>query len=135
MSARSALDVMRHEHGKNMKKWLADTEESLSIALTAAKDGGIPLQRLYMLAPMIYSERHKTKNEALIREMIEANDRQVKIDWSYDEKSKDQFIFHYVSSYLYCFVVAGKIDEFKYDEIMEYVNEEMDLFSDDYTGE
>jgi len=115
-----------------MKQWLKETEESLSFALNAAKEGNVPLQNLYMLAPIIYSKRQKTKNEALIQKMIDANDKQVKTDWSYDEKSKDQYKFHYVSSYLFCFVVAGKIDEFKYDEIMEYVNSEMDLFIDDY---
>lgn len=115
-----------------MKKWLKEAEESLSFALNAAKDGNVPLQNLYMLAPIIYSERQKTQNEALIQEMIRANDKQVKTDWSFDEKSKEQYKFHYVSSYLFCFVVAGKIDEFKYDEIMEYVNSGMDLFTDDY---
>lgn len=39
---------------------------------------------------------------------------------------------HYVSSYLFCFVIAGKIEESKYDEIMEYVTSKMDLFTDDY---
>ncbi len=116
-----------------MEQWLKETEDSLSVALDASKDGSIPLQNLYMLAPIVYSERQKTKNEALIQEMTDANDQQVKTDWSYDEKSKEQFKFHYVSSYLYCFVVAGKIDEFKYDEIMEYVNSQMDLFTDDYS--
>ena len=118
---------------KTMEQWLKETEDSLSVALDASKDGSIPLQNLYMLAPIVYSERQKTKNEALIQEMTDANDQQVKTDWSYDEKSKEQFKFHYVSSYLYCFVVAGKIDEFKYDEIMEYVNSQMDLFTDDYS--
>jgi len=115
-----------------MKKWLSETEESLSFALNTAKDGSIPLQNLYMLAPIIYSERQKTQNEALIQEMIRENDKQVKTDWSFDEKSKEQYKFHYISSYLFCFVVAGKINEFKYDEIMDYVNSEMDLFTNDY---
>ena len=115
-----------------MKEWLKEAEESLSFALNAAKGGGITLQNLYMLAPIIYSERKKTQNEALIQEMIRANDKQVKTDWSFDEKSKEQYKFHFVSSYLFCFVIAGKIDDFKYDEIMEYVNSEMDLFTDDY---
>jgi len=115
-----------------MKKWLKEVEESLSAAVDASKDGSIPLQNLYMLAPIIYSERQKTKDESLIQEMIDANDRQVAEDWSHDEKSKDQYKFHYVSSYLFCFVVAGKIDELKYDQIMEYVNSQMDLFTDDY---
>lgn len=59
--------------------------------------------------------------------MIDANDQQVAEYWSHDEKSKDQYKFHYVSSYLFCFVVAEKIDDFKYDEVMGYVNSEMDL--------
>ncbi len=87
------------------------------------------MQNLYMLAPIIYSEREKTNNESLIQEMIVANDRQVKEDWSHDENSKNQYKFHFVSSYLYCYVVSGKIDEFKYDEIMEYVNSKMNLFT------
>ena len=67
--------------------------------------------------------------------MIEANDQKVVADWSVDKDSKNQYKFHYVSSYLYCYVVAGKIDEMKYDRIMEYVCGEMELFIDDYTGE
>ncbi len=113
-----------------MKKWLIEVEESLSKALDVSRYGTIPLQNLYMLATIIYSERQETNNESLIQEMIEANDRQVKEDWSHDDKSKDQYVFHFVSSYLYCFVVAGKIDEFKYDEIMDYVNSNMNLFTD-----
>jgi len=120
------------EIGTPMKKWLRKAEESLLKALESSRDRAVPSQNLYMLAPIIYSERQKTKNETLIQEMIEENERQVHDDWSHDEKSKDQYKFHYVSSYLFCFVVAGKIDEFKYDEIMEYVTGEMDLFSSDY---
>lgn len=67
--------------------------------------------------------------------MIEANDQKVVADWSVDKDSKNQYKFHYVSSYLYCYVVAGKIDEMKYDRIMEYVCGEMELFIDDYIGE
>ena len=115
-----------------MKSWLKEAEESLLKALDVSKDETVPSQNLYMLAPLIYSERKRTNNEALIQEMIEENERQVHEDWSHDEKSKDQYKFHYVSSYLFCFVVAGKIDEFKYDEIMEYVTGKMDLFTSDY---
>ena len=115
-----------------MHYWLNESEESLAKALSVQKDGSIPLQNLYMLAPIIYSERQKTNDRVLLQAMIDANDEQVKTDWSYDEKSKDQYKFHFVSSYLFCFVVAGKIDEFKYDRIMEYVNSEMSLFTVGY---
>ena len=118
-----------------MKNWLKESEESLSKALGASKKGSVSLQNIYMLAPIIYSERQNINNEALLQEMIEVNDRQVKEDWSLDKRSKDQYKFHFVSSYLYCFVIAGKIDEFKYDEIMNYVNSNMSLFEDDYGDE
>jgi len=45
-----------------MDKWLKEAEESLSEALNASKARAIPLHNLYMLAPIIYSERKKTKN-------------------------------------------------------------------------
>ena len=118
-----------------MNNWLEIATSSLADALEKAEGGDVPLQNLYMLAPILYSEKQNTKNEVLIQEMIEANDQQVAADWSLDENSKNQYKFHYVSSYLYCYVVAGKIDEMKYDRIMEYVCGEMDLFTDDYTGE
>ena len=120
------------KQSKSMHYWLNESEESLAKALSVQKDSSIPLQNLYMLAPIIYSERQKTNDRVLLQEMIDANDEQVKTDWSYDEKSKDQYKFHFVSSYLFCFVVAGKIDEFKYDRIMEYVNSEMSLFTVGY---
>ena len=117
-----------------MNKWLKEAETTLADALEKAEDGEIPRQNLYMLAPILYSEKFNSRDEELIQEMIDANDEQVTKDWSYDAKSKNQYKFHFVSSYLYCFVVAGKIDEFKYDRIMEYVCGEMDLFTDSYGG-
>ncbi len=118
-----------------MNKWLEEAKLSLTDALEKAKDGAILLQNLYMLAPILYSEKSNTRNEELIQEMIDANDEQVAKDWALDENSKYQYKFHFISSYLYCFVVAGKIDEMKYDKIMEYVCNEMDLFTDDYASD
>jgi hypothetical protein len=118
-----------------VKKWLEAAEASLKEALAAAESGSVEKQNLYMLAPILYSKKQNMNNEALIQEMTNANDEQVARDWSYDENSKRQYKFHYVSSYLYCFVVAGKLEELKYDEIMEYICSKMDLFTDDYTGE
>ena len=114
-----------------MKKWLKEAEESLEEALLAIDDGSIPSQNMYMLASIFYSKRQNTNNSELIEEMNEAIEEQVKHDWSCDEKSKYQYKFHYVASYLYCFVVAGKFDEFKYDQIMDYVCSQMSLFTTD----
>lgn len=34
--------------------------------------------------------------------------------------------------FLNCYVVAGKIDEMKFDKIMDYINEKLNLFEDEY---
>jgi len=113
-----------------MKKWLLELEESLSRAMEAIKDGDIPKENLYKLAPLFYSEKKNTNNDALFQEMCDANDEQIKQDCSFDPESINRYKFNYVASYLYCYVVAGKIDDFKYDSIMDYVNLNMDLFSE-----
>lgn len=115
-----------------MSEWLDRASTSLKEALDAAERGDIPQQNLYKLAPLIYSKMHHMNNDALLQEMTEANEEQVTYECSVDDKSKFQYKFHYVSSYLYCFVVAGKIDEMKYDKIMDFVNSEMDLFTETY---
>ena len=111
-----------------MNKWLTESQEALSKALNIANRGSVPLYNIYMLAPIIYAERQKTNDDVLFYKMSHETDERVRSDWSIDEESKQHHKFHFVSSYLFCFVVAGKFDEFKYDEIMEYVNQEMDLF-------
>ncbi len=61
--------------------------------------------------------------------MCDVNDQQIEQDCSFDPDSIKRYKFNYVSSYLYCYVIAGKIDEFKYDSVMDYVTSHMDLFS------
>ncbi|MCU7812574.1 MAG: hypothetical protein KZQ77_15305 [Candidatus Thiodiazotropha sp. (ex Notomyrtea botanica)] len=100
--------------------------------LAVENSNNIPKENMYMLAPIFYSQANHMNNEQLLNEMSEANEEQYKEDCSHDENSKYQYKFHYVSSYLYCYVVAGKIDEMKYDRIMDYVNHELDLFEQGY---
>ena len=118
-----------------MEKWLREVSQSLEEAIKKAATGSISLQNLYMLAPLMYSEAHNMRNDELLQEMIDASDAQIAADTALDEKSREQYKFHYVSSYLFCFVIAGKIEEMQYDRIMEYVCERMDLFEDDYRYE
>lgn len=114
---------------RSMEDWLFEVVESLEKALEIAVSGDIVTENLYMLAPIIYSQKHHMNNDALLNQMAKETESQALQDASVDPESKSRYKFHYVSSYLYCFVVSGKIDEFKYDQIMEYVNDEIDLFS------
>ncbi len=111
-----------------MDKWFEETSASLKQALEIVEKGEAPQQNMFMLAPIIYSQRNHMNNDSLFQEMSDANEAQVEYDWSVDEKSKGQYKFHYVSSYLNCYLVAGKIDEMKYDRIMDSVCTELDLF-------
>ena len=89
------------------------------------------LERLDTLAPSMHAEAYHIDDQALVQEMRDVTAEQVALDWSHDESSREQYKFHFVSSYLYCFVVAEKVDELKYDRIMEQVCMSMALFSDD----
>lgn len=122
-----------------MKEWLERVEKSLDMAQAALeRSGDIPRERMYMLAPLVYAQINHTNNDRLLDEMSKVNEAQFEQDCSHDEQSRYRYRFHYVSSFLYCYVVAGKIDEAKYDLIMDYVNGELDLFEDgcdSYQGE
>jgi len=111
-----------------MDDWLEEVRESLLNAMDALDSGEIPKEKMYRLAPLFFARRQNINKVGLIEEMSTANEQQIEADCSIDQESIKPYKFNYVSCYLFCFVVAGKIDEFKYDEIMEYVNQKLDLF-------
>ncbi len=113
-----------------MEKWLIEVKEALSEALKAISSGDIPKENMYQLASLFYSKRNHMNNDSLFEAMNHEIDEQVKSDWSFDPNSKLHYKFHFVSSYLICFVIAGKIDEFTYDQIMDFVNQKLDLFEE-----
>ncbi|WGO98109.1 hypothetical protein QFX18_19060 [Saccharophagus degradans] len=116
-----------------MKEWLDRVRASLSKAIQAVElSDDIPRENMYILAPLFYSQENNMNSDHLLKRMCEEIDEQFREDCSHDENSKYQFKFHYVSSYLQCYVVAGKIDEMKFDRIMDYVNGELELFDDGY---
>ncbi|MCK6263963.1 hypothetical protein KP803_11845 [Vibrio sp. ZSDE26] len=113
-----------------MEKWLIEANEALDEALSAISFGEISKENMYQLASVLYAKRNQMSNDALFEMMNNEIDEQVETDWSFDSNSKKQYRFHFVSSYLLCYVIAGKIDEFFYDEVMDYVNENLGLFED-----
>ena len=113
-----------------MEKWLIEVKEALSEALKAISNGDIPQENLYQLASLFYSKRNHMNDSSLFEAMNHEIDEQVKSDRLYNPNSKLHYKFHFVSSYLICFVIAGKIDELTYDQIMDFVNQEMDLFEE-----
>lgn len=111
-----------------MDKWVKESCEALEIAEKMANESALIREELYKLASVIYSKYHNVKDESILKKMDEENERQYQRDISVDDESSKEYKFHFVSSFLYCYVVDGKIDERKYDNVMEFVNDEMDLF-------
>lgn len=62
--------------------------------------------------------------------MFHEVEEQVKMDWYFDTQSKQHFRFHFVSAYILCFLVAGKLTQQEYDHVMSYINKEMTLFEE-----
>ena len=111
-----------------MDKWVKESSEALERAEKMASESTLPKEELYRLASDIYSKIHNVKDESILKEMDVENEKQYQNDISVDDESRKEYKFHFVSSYLYCFVVDERIDEREYDKVMEYVNDEMDLF-------
>lgn len=77
-------------------------------------------------------KNRKIINNSLISEIKKDIEMRVMQDWEVDIRSKNHYKFHFVSSYIFSHVTAGFFDEFMGDKIMEYVNDNMSLFLDEY---
>lgn len=113
-----------------MNEWLKEAKEALATALSVTDDSQPADISLYRLAPEIFANKHQELNGTSLQDMRAANEEQIKQDCLTDSTAIEHYRFNFVSSYLYCFVLSKMIDRFKYDEVMEYVNDHMDLFAD-----
>ena len=113
-----------------MNDWLKEAKEALEKALSGADLSEQSTLGLYRLAPKIFVDKHEEINGTSLQVMQDANEEQIKQDCLTDSTAIEHYRFNFVASYLYCFVLSKMIDNTKYEEVMEYVNENMDLFAD-----
>ncbi|MCX4027220.1 hypothetical protein H0A36_08540 [Endozoicomonas sp. SM1973] len=81
------------------------------------------------MAPDLVIKEREITNDDIISEIKEFIEDAVKSDWDLDERSKSRYKFHFVWSYIYSHVAAELLDEMVADRIMEYVNDNMQLFN------
>lgn len=113
-----------------MEKWLTEINEVMREAADLISSGEFSQVNMYKLAPRLYSNRYGDINDLMLIKMAHEVDEQVKMDWYSDSQSKQHFRFHFVSAYIPCFLVAGKLTQQEYNYVMNYINKEMDLFEE-----
>ncbi|MCS0024037.1 hypothetical protein [Vibrio antiquarius] len=113
-----------------MEKWLTEVNEVMKEALDLVSNGELNQVNMYKLAPRLYSNRYGTISDLMLIRMFHEVEEQVKMDWYSDTQSKQHFRFHFVSAYILCFLVAGKLTQQEYDHVMSYINKEMTLFEE-----
>ncbi len=118
----------------NKSDWAADVFDALDIALRnidADGDGrsADKLEILYLEAPKLAALRRGINDEELIREMEAHAVEGVKRDLSLDPDSKKHWLFHFVLAYVHSHVPIEIVDELALDRIMDYINDNHDLFN------
>ena len=116
---------------KRNRHWLSDVQSAYEAAIKGYDNGRFGISdktSLYTLAPEIAAKRRGIDSKKLIEEMREYILEQVESDVKGDAEELLKYKFHFVIAYIHCHVPAGIIDEFEADKIMEYVNENWDLF-------
>ncbi|ANQ21063.1 hypothetical protein BA893_05060 [Vibrio natriegens] len=113
-----------------MDKWLTELNEVMEEALDLVSSGELKHVSMYKLAPRLYVNRYNVRSDLMLKRILDEVDEQIKTEWYSDPSSKQQFKFHFVSAYLLCFLVDGKVTCKEYDQVMNYLNKEMDLFEE-----
>ena len=111
------------------RHWLKEIEKAIDVGHKIAFEEGRLAECFYQYAQPIMMENRGITNKKIESEIKEFIEDLVRHDWDADPESRKQYIFHFVSSYLYAHVPSGYIDEMEADRIMEYINETMDLFT------
>ena len=74
-------------------------------------------------------------DQSTIDEIIERIDADIRYCTEVDPDSILNYKFNFVSSYLYGHVAAGILEEMAVDKIMDYINQNIDLFHPNYDYE
>ncbi len=113
-------------------EWLDDVFDSFEECLSDFKDGKstvTDLSDLYLLSPNVVAKNRGISDESLIVEMRNLVDENANNDFKIDPDSKKNYLFQYVIAYIHCHIPIGVLTEFEADRVMEYINDEEELFS------
>ncbi len=113
---------------KKNRKWLKEVKLAYSKAEREAAREGIDKIKMYRLAAKYVAKNRGISNTKTIESMIQWAEDDVAYGERVDPGSKLRFKFHFVSAYIHSHHVAELMDEMACDRVLEYVNDEWDLF-------
>ena len=113
---------------KQYQDWVTEIENGLLKAIKISEEQDRDIHYIYLYAISHAIESLLIEDLDTIQEIEEYIDQMIDEDWSLDSNSKKRFKFHYAYSYIFSHVVAKKLDEMEADRIMDYVNEQINLF-------
>ncbi|GAB1256767.1 hypothetical protein NBRC116494_12690 [Aurantivibrio plasticivorans] len=110
------------------RNWLKEIKAAYAKAERDVIRDGKDLNDLYIYAVKYVAKNRGINNKDTIREIIQHSFDAIKIDIKNDPESANHHVFHFVSTYIYSHCFADLKDELECDKIMDYVNNEWDLF-------
>ena len=114
-----------------MRHWRSDVLSSFERAAKLFDRGESGLndwRDLYKLAPTIAARNRGISSQATLSYMSEYANEGVEHDHRVEPKNKEHVLFHFTSAYIDAHVAAGLVGELEADRIMDYLNENIDLF-------
>ncbi|MDQ2076754.1 hypothetical protein [Marinimicrobium sp. ABcell2] len=112
------------------RHWLKEVIKAYEAAeKTTSKSGGDTLE-MYKLAPSFVAKNRSITSEAIVQDMLAEAEKDVAYEKKVDPDSENHYKFHFVSAYIRGHVVADLMSEFEADKIMDYINQEWQLFTD-----
>lgn len=113
------------------KEWADEAFEAYNHASKLLENGLLPVKDKYNLfryAPILAANNREIDKENKKIDMLEFTVKDTERDFSIDENSQKNYLFHFIMSYIHSHVYANIITEFEADDIMEYINENYQLF-------
>ena len=115
-------------------QWLQEVRGAYETAQEATLNGPYELLDIYKLAPAIAAKNRNIEDSELVDSLIEMAIEAAQADAALDAESRSRYKFHFVFSYLFAHVNAEWIDEMEADRIMEFLNDNLNLFNNDTTA-
>jgi len=114
------------------KDWLREIKEALASAEIRAVNDSIEIQFLYRYTPQMVADKRGITDTKTIDHIHKEVEKDIKQQWSLDDRFVGDYKFYFVSSYIFCHVLAELIEDIPSDRVMDYVNKNIDLFDQSF---
>jgi len=114
------------------KEWADEVFEAYNHASKLLENGLLPVDGKYNLfryAPILAANNREIDKDNKKIDMLEFTVKDIERDFSLDENSQQHFLFHFIMSYIHSHVYANIITELEADAIMDYINDNYQLFN------